>query len=59
MKPGHSNNFRTKSDLIIDNLVTAGYEHPLEVNPNYHPLSENCDFSKTEPPMDLRPVCKL
>ena len=26
---------------------------------NYHPLLENCDFSGTEPPLDLRPVCKL
>ena len=26
---------------------------------NYHPLSENRDFSGTEPPLDLRPVCKL
>ena len=23
------------------------------------PLLENCDFSGTEPPLDLRPVCKL
>ena len=26
---------------------------------NYNPLSENRDFSGTEPPLDLRPVCKL
>ena len=26
---------------------------------NYYPLSENCDFSGTEPPLDLRPVCKF
>ena len=26
---------------------------------NYHPLSENRDFSGTETPLDLRPVCKL
>ena len=26
---------------------------------NYHPLSENRDFSATEHPLDLRPVCKL
>ena len=26
---------------------------------NYHPLSEICDFSATEPLLDLRPVCKL
>ena len=25
----------------------------------YHPLSKNRDFSGTEPPLDLRPVCKL
>ena len=29
------------------------------LNPNYHPQSENCDFSGTEPPLDLRPVCKF
>ena len=28
-------------------------------SPYYHPLSENHDFSGTEPPLDLRPVCKL
>ena len=28
-------------------------------NPNYHPLLENRDFSGTEPPLDLRPVCKF
>ena len=26
---------------------------------NYHPLLENLDFSGTEPPLDLRPVCKF
>ena len=26
---------------------------------NHHLLSENCDFSGTEPPLDLRPVCKF
>ena len=26
---------------------------------NYHPLSENRDFSGTEPTLDLRPVCKF
>ena len=25
---------------------------------NFHPLSENCDFYGTEPPLDLRPVSK-
>ena len=29
------------------------------LNPNHHPLSENRDFSRIEPPYDLRPVCKL
>ena len=26
---------------------------------NYYSLSENRDFSGTEPPLDLRPVCKF
>ena len=26
---------------------------------NYHPLLENLDFSGTEAPLDLRPVCKF
>ena len=26
---------------------------------NYHPLSENRDLSRNEPPLDLRPVCKF
>ena len=26
---------------------------------NHHPLSENRDFSTTEHPIDLRPVCKF
>ena len=26
---------------------------------NHHLLSENCDFSGTKPPLDLKPVCKL
>ena len=26
---------------------------------NYHPLLENLDFFGTEPPLDLRPVCKF
>ena len=25
----------------------------------FYPLSENRDFSGTEPPLDLRPVCKF
>ena len=26
---------------------------------NHHPLSENHNFSRTKPPLDLKPVCKF
>ena len=41
----------TNDDLINPNFPGGGR--------NYHPLSENRNFSATEPPLDLRPVCKL
>ena len=38
---------------------SAFLQYGQKVNPNYHPLSENRDFSRTEPPFDLRPVCEF
>ena len=37
--------------LLLTLLVMGGAFHP--------PLSENRNFSRTEPPLDLRPVCKV
>ena len=38
----------------------APIEYPIRAGGhNHHPLSENQDFSITEPPLDLRPVCKF
>ena len=42
---------------IVEFSINPNY--PGEGGRNYHPLSENRDFSATEPPLDLRPVCKL
>ena len=45
----------------MDSEVFLGDINPSypEGGRNYHPLSENCDFSGPEPPLDLRPVCKF
>ena len=45
----------------MDSEVFLGDINPSypEGGRNYHPLSENCDFSETELPLDLRPVCKF
>ena len=40
--------------LVFANILCCWYN--LE---NYHPLSENRVFSRTEPLLDLRSVCKL
>ena len=39
-------------------LCSLNPNHPEGAGRNYHPLLENRDFSRTEPPLDLRPVCK-
>ena len=45
---------------ILMNVTNMCPNFALSVlNPNYHPLPENRGFSRTEPPLDLRPVCKL
>ena len=45
----------------MDSEVFLGDINPSypEGGRNYHPLSENRDFSGTEPPLDLKPVCKF
>ena len=49
-----SQRYLLKSELfvVLTLLVMGG-------GPFQSPLSENRDFSGTEPPLDLRPVCKL
>ena len=42
--------------LLISNITEGGGGWGGR---NYHPLSENRNFSGTEPPLDLRPVCKF
>ena len=45
------------------NTFETFLKHPLNFfNPSWskhHPLSENRDFSTSEHPIDLRPVCKF
>ena len=52
--------FKTLSFTFVNvyNIFNVCLNAPL--NPNQMaPLSQNHDFSGTEPPLDLRPVCKL
>ena len=52
--------YQTYSALLPDNNIL------YKINPiypeggrYYHPLSENLNFSGTEPPLELKPVCNL
>ena len=68
MVPNFYHNYVTNDQLIHtsklwDGLidVATGYRIKLTLiilggGLNYHTLMENCDFSGTEPPLELRPV---
>ena len=45
--------------VLIVVIVTVSPVLLLAVLRKHHPLSENRDFSTTEHPIDLRPVCKF
>ena len=44
---------------ILQDVSQSLNPNQTEGGPNGPPLSENRDFSGTEPPLDLRPVCKF
>ena len=57
---------RKNTSRGVIGALTHSFKHHIDLNPNYpgrgrnyHPLSENRDSSGTEPPLDLRPVCRL